>query len=203
MDTGKLTDLVWHAERVLLQEKGLDSFIGWEKLPECPFKGRCYETTVAIYEMMDGNGLSLYRKKDIYGVWHWFMVIDELYEKRQNDGYGGEFVIDVTGRQYRHPVPSPTQTVRFGKKGKELEGCELMKKPLHYPSYKDKVERFKKSILDHMESSNKFNTHHPNYKESSKQPSRRVSIEDFVEQDAPQKPATDIEKPVTLDDFFT
>ena len=56
MDTGKLFDLVWHAERVLLQEKGLDSFIGWEKLPECPFKGRCYETTVAIYEMMDGNG---------------------------------------------------------------------------------------------------------------------------------------------------
>ena len=189
MDMGKLTDLVWHAERVLLQEKGLDSFIGWEKLPVCPFKGRCYETTVAIYEMMDGNGLSLYRKKDIYGVWHWFMVIDHLYEQRQNDGYEGDFLIDVTGRQYRHPVPSPTHTVRFGKKGKELEKCDLMKKPLHYPSYKEKVEKFKKRILESMD--------------SSKQPSRRVSILDFVEQDTQEKTSSDIEKPVTLDDFFT
>ena len=145
MDTENSSDLVWHAERVLLQEKRVRQFYRLGETARMSLWGRCYETTVAIYEMMDGNELSLYRKKDIYGVWHWFMVIDELYEERQNEGYSGEFVIDVTGRQYRHPVPSPTQTVRFGKKGKELEGCELMKKPLHYPSYKDKVERFKKA----------------------------------------------------------
>ena len=189
MDFGRLSKLAWHAERVLLKEKGLDNNIGWEKLPVCPFKGRCYETTVAIYEMMDDTGLSLYRKKDIYDEWHWFIVIDQDLEDRQNKGYEGDFIIDVTGRQYRPPLLPPTHKVRFGKRGSELEGCELMKKPLHYPSYKDKVEKFKKSILEHMDNWEKRH--------------RNIRIVDFMEDDTPKKPETDTEKPITLDDFFS
>ena len=189
MDLGKLVDLRFHAQKLLLRDAGIEHLQGWEKNPICPFKGRCYETTVAVYELMDGDGFSLYRKKDIYDVWHWFMVIDHLYEKRQNEGYEGEFIVDITGRQYRHPIPSPTHKVRYGKRGEELMKCDLMKKPLHYPSYKEKVEKFKKRILESMD--------------SSKQPSRRVSILDFVEQDKQEKTSSDIEKPVTLDDFFT
>ena len=190
MDYDKLTKLVWHAERALLKEKGLDSFIGWKEVPICPFKGRCYEATVAIYELMDGDGLSLYRVKDPFDEWHWFMVIDRFYQERLSGVDPGDFLVDVTSRQYRHPLIPPTQKVSFGKIGEELNGCEYMKAPLHYPSYKKKVDKFKQSILDHIE--------------MWENRSRHVRVTDFVEGSTVEENVSEIkEKPVTLDEFFT
>ena len=188
MDWSKLTWLVWHSERLLLAEKGQDDFIGWEKIPICPFKGKCYEVTVAIYELMGEDGLSLYRMKDMFDEWHWFMIVDETYQQRQKGIDVGNFIIDATEKQYRHPLVPPTNKVRFGEIGSELNDCEYMKKPLHYPSYKDKVEKFKKKLLLHIENHNNR--------------AKPVRIDDFVEKDDKQEQSASTEKPVTLDDFF-
>jgi hypothetical protein len=153
------------------------------------FKGKCYETVVAIYELCDGDGLSLYRTMDEEGIWHWFMVIDELYDKRIKEGYDGDFLIDPTAYQYDiQGKVAPTHKVRFGKRGEELNDAEKMK-PLHFPSMKEKVKAFKTKLTDYIEA------------KEQKRNTKRVTIIDFIEEVKKEEPPA-IKKQATLDGFF-
>ncbi len=189
MDIAKVTWLDHHTKHLYMDEAGCNSIGEMKQKGINTFKGKCYETVVAIYELCDGDGLSLYRTMDEEGVWHWFMVIDELYDKRIKEGYDGDFLIDPTAYQYRiEDKQAPTHKIRFGKRGEELNNAEKMR-PLHFPSMKDKVEAFKTRLTDYMEA------------REHKRNTKRVTIMDFVEEDKKEEPPA-IKKQATLEDFF-
>ena len=190
MDIAKVSWLEHYAKKMYMDDAGCDYIGEMKKKRINAFKGKCYEATVGIYELCDGEGLTLYRTKDDEGVWHWFMVIDHLYEERIKEGYTGDFLIDPTAYQYSiDGKVAPTHSIRHGKVGEELDKAEKMK-PLHFPSYKEKVKAFKDKLKSYMDDV-----------ESKKQRQKRVSIMDFVEEDKEEgSPA--IKKQVTLDEFF-
>jgi hypothetical protein len=91
-------------------------------------KGKCYVASVALYEYFEGNNLTLYRKKDIAGEYHWWCITD--------DGV----TIDITRSQYDiEGLPTPSA---------DIHGAEKMK-PLWYPNMKDKVNRLLTLIEEH------------------------------------------------------
>lgn len=189
MDIAKVGWLNHHTKHLYMDEAGCNSIGEMKRKGINTFKGRCYETVVAIYELCDGDGLSLYRIMDDEGVWHWFMVIDELYDKRIKEGYDGEFLIDPTAFQYDiQGKVAPTHSIRFGKRGQELVGSEKMK-PLHFPSMKEKVKAFKTKLKVYMDD------------KKQKAKTKRVTIMDFVDEVQEKEPPT-IKIQATLEDFF-
>ena len=42
-----------------------------------PFKGMCYVASALLYELFDGEGMTLYRKKDYSGQYHWWIKTDD------------------------------------------------------------------------------------------------------------------------------
>jgi len=189
MDKGRASWLSHYSERFYVDEAGCNNIGEMKSKGINTFKGKCYETVVAIYELCDGEGLSLYRTLDDEGIWHYFLIEDDLYEKRINEGYEGDFLIDPTAYQYRiEGKEAPTHKIRFGKKGEELKNAEKMR-PLHYPSMKEKVKAFKTKLTDYIEA------------RKQKRNTKRVSIMDFLEEDEKQELSV-TKKQATLEDFF-
>lgn len=189
MDKHDLGWLVHHSKHFYMDEAGCNNIGEMKSKGINTFKGKCYETVVAIYELSGGEGVSLYRTMDDEGIWHWFMVEDDLYKKRITEGYDGDFLIDPTAYQYHiEGKQAPTHKIRFGKRGEELNNAEKMK-PLHFPSMKDKVEAFKTKLIDYMEA------------REQKRNTKWVTIMDFVEEDKKEEPPA-IKKQATLEDFF-
>ena len=79
--------------------------------------------------MWDEGGLSLYRKKDYEGIYHWFIIVDELLEDRKNGKFTGISLIDITGRQYgwgdKNKSPGSKTWIQTHQ---ILETCEYMQK---------------------------------------------------------------------------
>jgi len=189
MDKHELGWLVHHSKHFYMDEAGCNNIGEMESKGINTFKGKCYETVVAIYELSGGKGVSLYRTMDDEGIWHWFMVEDDLYKKRITEGYDGDFLINPTAYQYSiEGKQAPTHKIRFGKRGEELNNAEKMK-PLHFPSMKEKVEAFKTKLIDYMEA------------REQRLPTKRVTLMDFVEEDKKEEPLA-IKKQATLEDFF-
>lgn len=93
-------------------------------------KGKCYVASVALYEYFGGENLTLYRKKDIAGEYHWWCITD--------DG----ITIDITSSQYKiESLPIPSE---------DINGAEKMK-PLWYPNMKKKVNRMLLLIQESIE----------------------------------------------------
>jgi hypothetical protein len=91
-----------------------------------PFKGMCYVATMVLYEIFEGKGMSLYKKKDYKGEYHWWIKMD--------DGR----TIDITAEQY---------TID----GKEVPSCSydgaILSKPMWFPSYKKRILVLKNELL--------------------------------------------------------
>tara|TARA_E500000305_G_scaffold40390_1_gene30879 strand:+ start:66 stop:635 length:570 start_codon:yes stop_codon:yes gene_type:complete len=183
--TEKLWGLVQEIELTLLHLAGFNS---WEDAADDDWhymKGKCYTTTIALYQMWDEGGLSLYRKKDYEGIYHWFIIVDECLEDRKNGKFTGDYLIDMTARQYGWAKKDKSPIKDLDTDPSILETCEYMKAPLHYPSYKDKVNNFIKLVGHGVE----------NFEKRRKP----INLEDFMD----DKPTdTTEENPVTLDDFF-
>lgn len=98
-----------------------------------PFKGMCYVASALLYQLYDGKGLTLYKKKDYSGQYHWWI--------RTDDGK----TIDMTAEQY----------IIEGKEVPSLsyENAEVSK-PMWFPSYKKRIEVLKKEFLE------AWNIHH-------------------------------------------
>ena len=181
----KLWGLVQEIGLTLLHSAGFNSWEDAANDNNVYMKGKCYTTTIALYQMWDEGGLSLYRKKDYEGIYHWFIIVDELLEDRKNGKFTGTYLIDITGRQYGWGDKNKSPIKDLDTDPSILETCEYMKAPLHYPSYKDKVNNFIKKVGLGVESFEKR--------------SQSINLEDFMD-DKPTK--TTEEKPVTLDYFF-
>jgi hypothetical protein len=181
----KLMGLATKISRTLRNQAG---FSNWEEAAIDDYaymKGKCYTTTIALYQMWDEGGLSLYRKKDYEGIYHWFIIVDELLEDRKN-GERTKYLIDITGYQYGWGNKNKSPIKDLNMDPSILETCEYMKAPLHYPSYKDMVNAFIKLV--------------ENFDESAVKTGKPINLEDFMD----NKPTeTTEEKPVTLDDFFS
>lgn len=91
-----------------------------------PFKGMCYVATMVLYEIFEGKGMSLYKKKDYKGEYHWWIKMD--------DGR----TIDITAEQY---------TIE----GKEVPSSSyngaILSKPMWFPSYKKRILVLKNELL--------------------------------------------------------
>jgi hypothetical protein len=90
-----------------------------------PFKGMCYVASALLYGLYDGKNMTLYRKKDYSGQYHWWIKTD--------DGT----TIDMTREQYEiegKEVPSAS-----------YDGAEIAK-PMWFPSYKKRIAALKTEL---------------------------------------------------------
>jgi hypothetical protein len=90
-----------------------------------PFKGMCYVASALLYELYGGKNMTLYRKKDYSGQYHWWIKTD--------DGT----TIDITAEQYElegREVPSAS-----------YDGAEIAK-PMWFPSYKKRIAALRKEL---------------------------------------------------------
>ena len=94
-----------------------------------PFKKMCYVASALLYELYDGKGMTLYRKKDDGGEYHWWIKTD-----------AGD-TIDITKEQYTiegREVPSSS-----------YDGAEIAK-PMWFPSYKKRIAALKEELLGYL-----------------------------------------------------
>ena len=94
-----------------------------------PFKGMCYVASALLYELFDGEGMTLYRKKDYSGQYHWWIKTDD-----------GD-TIDITAEQYEcegRKAPSSS-----------YDGAEIAKL-MWFPSYKKRIAVLRQELEDYM-----------------------------------------------------
>ena len=94
-----------------------------------PFKGMCYVASALLYELFEGKGMTLYRKKDYKDEYHWWIKTDE-----------GD-TIDITAEQYileGKEVPSSS-----------YDGAEIAK-PMWFPSYKKRINILKDELMEYL-----------------------------------------------------
>lgn len=94
-----------------------------------PFKKMCYVASALLYELYDGNGMTLYRKKDYKDEYHWWIRTDE-----------GD-TIDITAEQYiieGKEVPSSS-----------YDRAEIAK-PMWFPSYKKRISVLKDELMEYL-----------------------------------------------------
>ena len=120
--------LVEHSNRLIAKENGYDyDKDDWLTMIKSshgnPFKGRCYEIMMAIYELaIDSSQYDYVRAQDFEGKYHWWLV-----SKASRDA------VDPTRQQY----------ILADKECPSDKGdYEVMSKPLWFPSYKTKVYRY-------------------------------------------------------------
>jgi len=92
-----------------------------------PFKGQCYVVSALLYDIFDGEGLELYRKKDFENQYHWWI--------KTLDGH----TIDITGEQY--------EIQNQIRPSSSYDGAEKAK-PMWFPSYKKRMEKLKEELKE-------------------------------------------------------
>ena len=98
-----------------------------------PLKNECYVASKLLYDMMRGNGISLYKKKDAYDKWHYWLKTDE-----------GE-TIDITAEQYViDGVEVPSSSYKDA----------LEAETLWYPSYKDRIKQLHSELIEYINVNN-------------------------------------------------
>ena len=95
-----------------------------------PLKGKCYEASALMYDIFGSKLLTLYRKKDFEGIYHWWCI--DKWNR----------VIDITAEQYEiegHEVPSSN-----------MENAEKQY-PMSFMSYRKKVNILKGNLRIHLD----------------------------------------------------
>lgn len=98
-----------------------------------PLKNQCYVASKLLYDIFDGCGIELFKKKDAYDKWHYWIKTDS-----------GE-TIDITSEQYvieGLEVPSSS-----------YDGA-IEAESLWYPSYKDRIAKLLDELREYIEASN-------------------------------------------------
>lgn len=96
-----------------------------------PFRKMCYVASALLYKLHNGEGMTLYKKRDYAGEYHWWIRTDD-----------GE-TIDITAEQYSiegKEIPSSS-----------YDGAEVGE-IMWYPSYKDRMNTLEKELLEHIKS---------------------------------------------------
>ena len=94
-----------------------------------PFKGMCYVASALLYELFDGEGMTLYKKKDYKDDYHWWIKMDS-----------GE-TIDITAEQYTlegKEVPSSS-----------YDGA-VVAKLMWFPSYKKRIAVLRQELQEYL-----------------------------------------------------
>ena len=94
-----------------------------------PFRNMCYVASALLYELFDGKGVTLYKKKDYKDDYHWWIRTDD-----------GE-TIDITAEQYSidgKEVPSMS-----------YEGA-VVAELMWYPSYKKRIAVLKEELKEYL-----------------------------------------------------
>ena len=97
---------------------------------ENPFLGECYVASALLYDLYDGENLTLVKKMDSVGVYHWWVVFDD-----------GEthMDIDITKDQYHlRNLPCPSSSP---------EDCIISKK-MGFASYKKRIKKLEEEVLE-------------------------------------------------------
>ena len=94
-----------------------------------PFKGMCYVASALLYTLYDGSNMTLYKKKDYQGSFHWWI--------RTDDGV----TIDITKEQYEIDGKE-TPSISY-------DGA-VPSKLMWFPSYKKRIEILKQELADYM-----------------------------------------------------
>jgi len=96
-----------------------------------PFKGMCYVASALLYQLYDGAGMTLYKKRDNTGQFHWWIRTDD-----------GE-TIDITAGQYEDfGIESPS---------KSYDGA-VVAKLMWFPSYKRRIDLLKQDLEEYIKS---------------------------------------------------
>jgi len=87
-----------------------------------PLKGWCYVSCSLLYQKFDGQGMKLYKMKDVTDTYHWWIVLDD-----------GEEIIDITREQYEIEGAVPPYEYESGVNVRERASL------MGFQSYKKKV----------------------------------------------------------------
>jgi hypothetical protein len=96
-----------------------------------PFRNMCYVASALLYELCDGEGMTLYKKKDYKDDYHWWIKMDS-----------GE-TIDITAEQYTlegKDVPSSS-----------YDGA-VVAELMWFPSYKKRIAVLRQELEEHLKS---------------------------------------------------
>lgn len=94
-----------------------------------PYKGECYVASKLLYDLFEGIGMQLYKKKDEAGIWHWWIRLDT-----------GD-TIDITAEQYvieELTVPSAS-----------YQGA-VKAEPMTYESYNTRIKKLKEELFEYL-----------------------------------------------------
>ena len=154
------TEWEWCYYRMVMHENGsnVDSTNGiinyCKKYNINPFFGQCYSVTQAIHELAcDKELYYCVREKDGSGVYHWWLEMKKEYRNREEyKGKWFKYVVDGTGFQYglvgKYDIKSPSSKyILYDWENSDNEEYEVMKKPLWYPHYKNKVSEMKEKLV--------------------------------------------------------
>lgn len=96
-----------------------------------PFRNMCYVASALLYELFNGECMTLYKKKDYKDDYHWWIKMDS-----------GE-TIDITAEQYTlegKDVPSSS-----------YDGA-VVAELMWFPSYKKRIAILRQELEEHLKS---------------------------------------------------